>query len=169
MWNVIPIFASRKRKTVVKGEENNMLDIVPITEEIYIYHLLEQFSDILPSLSKGEKFRKEIAAKFSQHGIVLVAQDVGGNPCGFAAFYANDTVNFQAYLSMIGVKRNIQHSGIGTQLISAVERYAAQNKMTSIKLEVNKENLSAIRFYKRRNYLIAGETDHSFYYQKKLS
>lgn len=141
--------------------------IVKYTHVKDIEETLEQFRDVLPSLSQGISFRKKIAEKFSKYGKVIgVTTDT--RLIGFAAFYCNDFSDRKGYLSMIAVKPDVQGMGYGKALLTNVEHIVRCNGMFLLQLEVAKENFSAISFYRVNGYFPVEERKKSVIYQKIL-
>ena len=138
-----------------------------ITELKDIKEILEQFKNDLPSLMEGKVNIDTFSQKLHQFGRMCVYEDLGVTK-GFAAYYANDEVKNIAYLSMIAVKRLYRREHIGTQLLCFVEKKSCLAGMKFLRLEVNKLNDSAIRFYKRHQYSITEETTESYYMTKEL-
>lgn len=90
-------------------------------------------------------------------------------PLGYAAFYCNDWRNHIAYLSMIGVDTEMQHIGIGSQLLQVVESMSSHYGMRMLQLEVWKDNKNAQRFYQKHGFcFLTKETETSFFMQKQL-
>lgn len=90
-------------------------------------------------------------------------------PLGYAAFYCNDVCNHIAYLSMIGVDSEVQHIGIGSQLLQTVESISIRYGMKKLQLEVWKDNKGAQHFYQKHAFdFLDKETDTSYFMQKQL-
>lgn len=90
-------------------------------------------------------------------------------PLGYAAFYCNDLCNHIAYLSMIGVDSEVQHIGIGSQLLQTVESISIRYGMKKLQLEVWKDNKGAQHFYQKHAFdFLDKETDTSYFMQKQL-
>ena len=71
---------------------------------------------------------------------------------GMGAFYANDKVCREGYLSFIAVDIELQGKGIGHKILDQCEMIASQLGMNVMRLEVFGTNDSAIGFYKRCGY-----------------
>ena len=78
-------------------------------------------------------------------GLCLVA-DVDHQAAGFAVFRL---IQFEAELLNLAVLPDLRRHGIGTLLLSAVLRRAAESGAASIYLEVRQSNAVALTFYRR--------------------
>jgi phenylacetate-CoA ligase len=151
----IPILASGKVKQVVN--EWNRVELKEIKHIDQVKKILEDFSVVLVSLSKGKEYRNIMAEKFINHGhIISIAENE--KYLGFAAFYANDKINKTAYLSMIAVHPKYQNKNIGSKLLQRIFNISLDNGMQIIKLEVNKDNTKAINFYIKNGFNIFGDS-----------
>jgi ribosomal protein S18 acetylase RimI-like enzyme len=64
----------------------------------------------------------------------------------------------QLYLGMLSVSPTAQANGIGKQLIEASEHYAKEHEVDRIIMTVISVRTELIEWYKRRGYLLTGET-----------
>lgn len=96
-----------------------------------------------------------LAEKFHRYGRVYAAY-LKKKPAGFIAFYCNNAVTHQAYLSMIIVKDNFQHMGIGAELLNEMIKDCVDHMCETVKLEVNKANVPAIEFYRHKGFKRSG-------------
>ena len=88
---------------------------------------------------------------------------------GYAAMYANNLETKCAYITLIAVKPECQHNGIGGQLLKKCETTAIEKGMDKIRLEVLKDNFKAQNFYKKNGFdFEATQTERSFYMSKSL-
>lgn len=139
-----------------------------ISEISDIYAVLNLFKDVLPSLNKGENISIQIAAKLSKYANVLVFRN-SGQIVGFVAFYANDDIKHTAYISFISTLPIFQRKGYGSVMLKKVESMSKELGMTLLKLEVNKNNISAQMFYQKHGMVYDGEaSSESIYMVKKL-
>lgn len=123
--------------------------------------VLHRFSTSLRSLTQGTEFRKEMAIKFSKYGNILVEENFEGCICGFAAYYTNDHISKEAYISMIAVLPPYRKEGYGKSLLSAIIQEAQENKMESVCLEVDNSNNGAIEFYRKNFFYVIKSTENS--------
>ncbi|MBR1764094.1 MAG: GNAT family N-acetyltransferase [Ruminococcus sp.] len=111
---------------------------------------------------------KTLAEKFSKYGNVIVAKS-GSENVGFCAYYANDMVNYTAYLSMIILVPEARGKGISSQLLDAMIEDCKKRSMCSVELEVADSNERAIRFYQKKGFTIKNrKTDKTCIYSLKL-
>lgn len=88
---------------------------------------------------------------------------------GISAFYANNLQDRTAYLSFIAIMPDIVGLGLGRKLLDESEKRAMALGMGKMELEVLKNNLHAIDFYKKMGYTDYGKSsDHSKYMVKNL-
>ena len=130
--------------------------------------LLDDMSSSLRSLSIGPDYRRTMAEKFLKYGTILAVRK-NGCYAGFSAFYANDTENRIAFLSMIAVKKDFRGLSIGRLLLEKTIEAAKQNNMEKLKLEVARDNAGAIRFYHNNGFEICSETEKSFFMIKNIT
>ena len=109
-----------------------------------------------------------MAKKFSQNAVVLVLYDLYQRAAAFAAFYCNDSEKRIAYLSMIAVKAGYKRLGYGTALLNKVCEIAGHCGMQKLRLEVAKENATAIRFYQRAGFRQFMENSESLFLEISL-
>jgi ribosomal protein S18 acetylase RimI-like enzyme len=73
---------------------------------------------------------------------------------GFLAIYANDYSSKISFISSISVIPRYQGTGVSQKLIDFSVEHARKKGMKYIKLEVNKNNIKAIKFYKSNKFTI---------------
>ncbi len=123
--------------------------------------------DFIKPLAQKSDFESYIK-KIIDNAIVLIAVK-NDMPLGYIAFYANDSVAYTAYITLLAVDNEYQNQGVGHKLIKACEYYSKKNKMKYIKLEVKKYNETAIRFYDKNGFVRLDEhNENSFYMIKTL-
>ena len=76
---------------------------------------------------------------------------------GYTAFYANDTADKRAYISLLAVKPEYQGLQIGQRLIEKCFGVSLEYNMKYVLLEVRKDNDKGLRFYKKNGFLIQNE------------
>lgn len=136
-----------------------MIKRIYTQEEIEL--VLHKFSTSLRSLKQGKEFRNEMAIKFSKYGNVLVAENFDGCICGFAAYYVNDFISKEAYISMIAVLSSYRKKGYGKSLLDSIIQAAREKEMKSVCLEVDKSNTKAIDFYRENGFYVIKVTEKS--------
>lgn len=123
---------------------------------------------------KNSLFNKNIditvlSRKYHECGIVLVMyKNEEPKPIGFVAFYANDIQSRKGFISVICIHKNNQHCGYGSILLHEVIEHMKANSLLYVLLEVNRENRSAIDFYKKHNFEIFETFKNSYILHKRI-
>lgn len=86
------------------------------------------------------------------HARYIVAED-NGQVLGYMGMYV---VEDQGFVSNIAVAPHARRQGIASQLMSEQIRYASDNGVREIMLEVRASNTSAMELYKRFGFFCAG-------------
>lgn len=86
----------------------------------------------------------------------------------FIAYYDNDKSRNTAYLSMLIVSEAYQGLGYGRQLLMISINDVKKQGFENYKLEVRKENKTAIELYLSFDFKITHETNHSYFMTKML-
>jgi ribosomal protein S18 acetylase RimI-like enzyme len=81
---------------------------------------------------------------------------------GLFACYYNDTATLTGYITIASVSSDHRNMGIGSELLGNTLRYGFENGFKNIKIEVNKQNHRAIRFYEKNEFAIETQTKKSF-------
>lgn len=133
-----------------------------IEDKGQIKEILELFTPCLESLRSGRTDITIMSEKLWRHGNVLIYQ-VEGKMIGFAAFYSNDFINHTAFLSLIAVLEEWRGKGIAKDILEEVINISRKKGMKRLRLEVNKANVHAIRFYTNRGMVVIEENETSFF------
>ncbi len=131
---------------------NNNAEIKIIHKFEDILNLLILYKNRLASLRNGLVNPTEIAMKFSRYATVIECCE-DKKSIGFCAFYHNDEINKQAFLSMIAVNSSFEGKGFASNLLSSMEEMCKESGMERISLEVFSSNQRAIDFYSRNGYI----------------
>lgn len=108
------------------------------------------------------------ACKLQQYALTYKILE-GNREVGFFSFYANDPGKRNAYLSLIAMKKDCRGRGIGSKALKFICSECEQRGFQILKLEVDKENEAAIRFYKANGFQVTGEASlESFYMEKEI-
>ena len=143
------------------------MNITCIKEKEKIRAVFFNLLNIFPDLSARVNI-DEYLDKISKYSDVFIIQE-NDSVCGFAAMYANDTKTWTAYVTLIGIDSAYRRNNLGSHLLNHCEVYAAEKGMKKIKLEVNKDNMPAIRFYEKNAFKLSDSTsDFSYYMEKDL-
>ena len=92
----------------------------------------------------------ELLDKISEHGICIYAHRE--EIMGYCAFYANDSKQGNAYISLLAVRPEYQHMHIGAELLQEAFVIMRSCGMRNCQLEVYKSNRAAIYFYKSMGF-----------------
>ncbi len=78
---------------------------------------------------------------------------IGDTVTGLIAAYFTNVESQSAFITSVSVIKNQRGLGIASELLNNCVDYAQQNGFKEIHLEVNKENIPAINFYKKFNFI----------------
>ena len=117
-----------------------------------------QFTEKSNFLSKiiPETYTEKILKK----AMIITYYDQGLK--GFIAFYANNFHDKIAFLSLILIDARYRGKGISDNLLAASIKILLKNGFEKYFLEVDKENLKAIHFYKKHGFKIV-EIKNNYY------
>lgn len=98
----------------------------------------------------------EYAEKINQNAEIyfLVNNDID---IGMCAIYSNDYENKIIYISSISIKKDYLSKGLGQVLLDYIFTLKNNYNMKYIKLEVKKNNIKAINFYKKNGFQVIEE------------
>lgn len=82
----------------------------------------------------------------------FIAQNEAREFLGVVSFYANDKIDYTAYLSLLAVEDGARGMGIGGKLLCCAEAAAKEKNMKYMRLSARKNNVNAIRFYEKNGY-----------------
>ncbi|MCG6368826.1 GNAT family N-acetyltransferase [Vibrio fluvialis] len=122
------------------------------------------FKPPLSSILDIDEYSKKIILKST-----LFTRVKEGELIGLCAIYITDKESCQAYLTMLAVDPIFRGLGLAKGLIAEMEFYVLRQGLTSIKLEVHKNNPGAFSMYRGLGYEIIEESSTSYFLQKKLS
>lgn len=141
--------------------------IKEILDEYEIEELLEIFTPYFYTLKFGIVDKHVYVKKIKKYGRVIALYE-NNDVVGFATFYCNNNESREAFLSYIGIKQIYSGRGYGKKLMGKVLEICKQNSMTTIKLEVRKENSNAISFYKKLGFIQMTDNKQSIYFSMNL-
>lgn len=121
-----------------------------------------------PSLSDFTGNLEEYAKKLSKFANNFEITNKDDKRLGIISFYANDSINNIAYITLIVVDKEISNRGIGSILINFAEDYCKNKGMKKMKLEVMKDNVNALKFYSKHKYTIVEESEKTYYMIKNI-
>lgn len=129
-------------------------------------HSLEKLQfDIVPTLQDRNINIKEYSKKLSNYGVSIAAY-IDNDVLGIISGYLNKKVG---YISIFIVGKDYQGINVGKSLLKEFEKEAKDLNVEALKLEVRKNNKSAIGFYEHFGFnIISDASDESYYMEKKL-
>lgn len=132
--------------------DSSVYDIKEIQSFDEIKQILIECADSFYDQSNNNmNFIESQAEKFHKFGI-FHGLFRGDRNVGFIAFYANDSRDYIAYLSMIIVNREYQHNGYGRILLEDVIMECKKRGMCVLRLEVADTNTPAIALYEKKGF-----------------
>ena len=81
----------------------------------------------------------------------------GNKLLAFLACYFNNQQTKIGYITTLSTLAEYKGIGLGSQLIDEVIKYGKANNFKEIKLEVHKDNLVALNFYKRKGFFVVAQ------------
>lgn len=90
-----------------------------------------------------------------------------GEIAGLICFYDNNVNSQIIYITQISIARSLQGKNLGNQMIEFVENIGKRNNMRFIRLEVKKDNIYAIKFYKKCGFTIDKHESKKSYFMSK--
>ena len=87
---------------------------------------------------------------------------------GLIATYINDLNGNTAFITSVSVSSNLKGLGIASTLLNKCIEYVRKKKYKKLKLEVNKNNIPAISFYKKFNFIEIESKEDSFIMQLEI-
>ena len=79
-----------------------------------------------------------------------------GELLGFAMYFVNPYAPDVGYLADIGVSPDRRGKGIATALLSFVDQWAVQKRLSSVYLRTDQRNLAAVRLFEKNDYRSTG-------------
>jgi len=124
------------------------------SEEEIFRHIEDCDARFLPVLS-GRVNLSDYAARIRSRAIRVEAW-TGDLLVGLLAVYCNDQQNRLAYITSVSVLDQWTGKGIASRLLKDAIKQARQVGMRRIRLEVGRDNQTAIRLYKKFDFVEAG-------------
>ncbi|HEX9275188.1 MAG TPA: GNAT family N-acetyltransferase [Casimicrobiaceae bacterium] len=142
------------RARVVRAAERDLAAVAELARVIWRKHYpgiitLEQIEYMLALGYSLDALRRFI----TEEGAGLDLAYVGERLAGFAAYYRPGRPD-ELKLDKLYVHHDFQGRGVGRSLIGSTEAAAMAQCRTTLILNVNKQNLQAIRAYERNGFLV---------------
>lgn len=136
------------------------IEFIQLISSADIHKLLNTFDCIFPHLKEKVYSYEEYSKKLSTYALCFECK-IDGETAGILIFYANDATTNTAYISLIGVLPQWQGKKIGKKLLDYCILIARDKNMVSLKLEVDNDNISAIKFYQKNGFVFCGNKSNS--------
>lgn len=153
----------------VENVKLNEITIELVKEKDIILAIVRNYQNYFEALvDRDEHFIFNIIEKIYCNGF-LIACMYQDKVIGFCAFYANDIVSKTAFITLIATNKDFQNIGLGKLILQKVCEISSQVGMNKIRLEVNNNNVNAIRFYAHNGFNYEKDcSDYSKYMIKKI-
>lgn len=109
---------------------------------------------------------QQYAQKLALHAEFLTIDEVQID--SLIAFYSNHD-NHKAYIPLVWVDSAKRRRGLGASMLDALHRHLSNRGMTSVSLEVHKNNQSAFSLYSRSGYRIVEDRQDKWLMCRNLS
>ncbi len=140
-----------------KASLNDLPLLYELAREIWIPSFAPLFSKVeLEALYSG-MYNDELLSKWiNTEGNDLYFIFQGERAIGYTGIEKKPS---HLKLDKIYIHRDLQGQGLGSEVMDFIEELAHSSQLGEIRLRVNRENHSAIRFYKNRDYSIVESVD----------
>jgi len=143
-----------QRARVVGAVERDLPVVAELAQVIWRRHYpgiitVEQIEYMLARGYSLDALRRFI----TEEGAGLELAYLGDRLAGFAAYYRPDQPD-ELKLDKLYVHQDFHGRGVGRSLIASAEAAAMVQRRTTLILNVNKENVQAIRAYERNGFLV---------------
>lgn len=122
----------------------------------YLDEVILQFPDEL-NISNISEYVEKLNQNAEIYFLVNKNEDIG-----MCAIYSNDYENKIIYISSISIKKEYLSKGLGQVLLDYIFTLRNNYNMKYIKLEVKKNNIKAINFYKKNGFQIITEREDTY-------
>lgn len=136
-------------------------------EKELLLHFQKCDSQFIPPLSKRVNLI-DYSKKLVEYSETFEAWN-RKNLVGVISIYLNDDKTKIGYISNVSVLEAFWNKGIAKKLIKSLKNYSFKLDFLKLSLEVNKDNIKAITFYKAQGFKIDKEESNIFImcYKKK--
>jgi ribosomal protein S18 acetylase RimI-like enzyme len=117
------------------------------TEQEVLFHLEDCSASFIPPLSERINIA-EYAKKIYENSMTFEAWEAGVL-AGLIAAYFNNTRDRIGFITNVSVVKAFTGLGVASKLLAMCIEHARNNDFLKLKLEVNKNNTPAIRFYSK--------------------
>jgi ribosomal protein S18 acetylase RimI-like enzyme len=114
------------------------------------HHLNKCKDNFIPALHETVDIA-EYSKKIVENAVTFEAW-IQDELVGLVAAYLNDRENRTGFISNVSVLKEYAGKGIASQLINNCIEFARENKFREILLEVNGNNLQAVKLYEKYHF-----------------
>lgn len=132
-----------------------------------LVHILENYLEDMPHFLGKIDSLETYAQKVLEYGNVYVIKS-DAHIKGFVIFYANDSRERMAYISLIAVSKEFRRQKMGTELLWVCEKISKEMGMKGVRLEVDRDNLKAQRFYESLGFYVQKDQGAESFYMEKI-
>lgn len=133
-----------------------------------LYNLLLSCDNFfIPKLSEKVNIEK-YSEKLFTRAVNFEAWE-NDNVIGLISMYVNDEKISFGYITNVSVENKYLNKGIASKLLKNCIEYAKIKKLRCIKLEVNRNNISALKLYEKFNYKVYQDDNSSKFMQLDLN
>ena len=131
------------------SDNDIIYEIKTANQNDVLSHLKLCNDEFIPKLDKRVNL-EDYSIKIHQNAITFEAWNKQ-HLIGLIAIYFNQE-QFFGYITNVSIGKEYMGKSIATKLLEMCINYSKINTYQNIKLEVNKENIPAITFYKKYNF-----------------
>lgn len=118
---------------VVQGLDINHNEVVN-----FIMSIDDEFS---PNISERYNIA-DYVKKLTKLATFIHVRTRSNTLIGILAFYANDIENHNAFISILGVKKNHRKKGVAKQMLTMLFKYLNTKEFETVSLEVSPDNVA---------------------------
>lgn len=93
---------------------------------------------------------------------------IDGQIAGGISFYDNDIVTKRGFITQVMTAPEFQGRGVGTRLLAECQSECLKQGMTTLGLEVRRDNHGARRLYEGCGFAVCGKTETGWLMEKPL-
>lgn len=134
-----------------------------LSVEVLLDYLLLTSKDF-PDLNNNYSIENR-AKKLSDFANFITCRTITGKLVGVIAFYMNDQ-KF-CYITHVSIMDGYKHRGLCRNMLESIEKMVRKSAYLSIRMEVLKDNIVAIKSYQHCGFeIVADSSDNSYYMEK---
>lgn len=117
------------------------------------YEHLDEISELEKQCFNRPWSKKSLESELSNKNAVFTVAKLNDKIVGYVGMY---DILKEGYINNIAVNKKFRNMGVGTELLNYLIRYANNNDLEFITLEVRESNDNAIRLYKKLGFKKVG-------------